>query len=537
MKTINIFISVIILSFTFVGCSDDFLDKKPIDKLDPADYMVSEANAVIALNGVYNCIRAMNAGREYYIDYPCMTDEMYNYSRYQHTQEFGQGSHSSNSYYALAKWRKNYQGIENANIVLTYLDSCYTAQSPVSEIKERIRGEAYFLRAFYYADLIDFYGDVPMYLEPNDLQSVRARDKKEIVLEQVLNDLDSAIVRLPVEYAAKDVGRATLGAALSLKGKTLLFNERYAEAATELKKVIDLKKSTGGDRYGIYPLYRELFLPQHENNEEIIFDIQYVPNRYAEGLTHDMYVYVVSWNSYCPLVNLAEAYYMTDGLPAEQSSMYDPAKPLLNRDPRLEYNIMIPRSKTGRKSSTGADAVFIPSVTGNLTSMKIRKFNDYTETVKNSSEHNIILIRFADVLLMYAEAAVMSGNYDDALVRDCIDRVRQRDAVKMPKVEDIEGVNLAPEKYMEIIMHERQVEFAFEGTRISDIRRWKIGDKVMTSAIGYDPNKGKLNPPVYEKVSVDTRVFNPNRDYLWPIPQSEIDTNPYINAQDQNPGY
>ena len=187
-------------------------------------------------------------------------------------------------------------------------------------------------------------------------------------------------------------------------------------------------------------------------------------------------------------------------------------------------------------TDNGRGTVFLPS-SSNHTGMKIRKWNDYTETEKNNSEHNIILIRFADVLLMRAEALVESGTFDEAEVRGLIDRVRQRPSVMMPKVEDVEGTNLDATALRAIIRHERRVEFAFEGTRISDIRRWRIGPEVMTDAYGYKYQDVRLNPPKYIPYKVDTRSFNPNRDYLWPIPQNEINTNPFINAPNQNPGY
>lgn len=169
--------------------------------------------------------------------------------------------------------------------------------------------------------------------------------------------------------------------------------------------------------------------------------------------------------------------------------------------------------------------------------MKIRKWNDYTESTKNNSEENIILIRYADVLLMRAEALVESGSYDESEVVSLINQIRQRPAVMMPTVEKVEGTNLTSEQLIDIIRHERRVEFAFEGTRISDIRRWRIGPETMVDAWGYKPTSAAKLPPVYEKYIVDRRSFNEKRDYLWPIPQNEINTNPYINAADQNPFY
>lgn len=535
-KYLNNICAVALSAFVLVSCSDDFLTREPFDTQTPENFFVSEDNALLAVNGIYSAAKSLNSAREYTIDYDCMADNMYNYSRYQNTQEIGQGSHSSASNYPLAKWTKNYTAISRANMVLAYLDQCYEHGSSSSNIKERLRGEAYFFRGFFYADLIDFFGDVPLITEPVDIHSNAPRTSREIVLKQIISDLDSAIVRLPVEYDELNIGRATKGAAMAAKGKALLYNHKYKEAAEVLKQVMELKKEDGTPRYDIFPKYRELFLPENENNCEVVFDIQYMKGKYTEGLSHQLFVFVEQWNSYCPLVQLVEAYYTINGKPIDDDPIYDPNNPFANRDPRLEQTIMAPYSESGRYNSDGTPKIFKPT-TSNYTGMKIRKWNDYSEREKNNSEHNIPLIRYADVLLMYAEAAVESGEYDEDEVYAAINAVRQRPTVMMPKVEDVEGKGLSPEKLIEVIRHERRVEFPFEGTRISDIRRWRIAEDVMTDAIGYDPLEAKKNPPVYKKVVVDRRTFNPERDYLWPIPQSEIDANPEIGPSNQNPNY
>lgn len=535
-KYLNNICAVALSAFVLVSCSDDFLTREPFDTQTPENFFVSEDNALLAVNGIYSAAKSLNSAREYTIDYDCMADNMYNYSRYQNTQEIGQGSHSSASNYPLAKWTKNYTAISRANMVLAYLDQCYEHGSSSSNIKERLRGEAYFFRGFFYADLIDFFGDVPLITEPVDIHSNAPRTSREIVLKQIISDLDSAIVRLPVEYDELNIGRATKGAAMAAKGKALLYNHKYKEAAEVLKQVMELKKEDGTPRYDIFPKYRELFLPENENNCEVVFDIQYMKGKYTEGLSHQLFVFVEQWNSYCPLVQLVEDYYTINGKPITEDPIYDPNNPFANRDPRLEQTIMAPYSESGRYNSDGTPKIFKPT-TSNYTGMKIRKWNDYSEREKNNSEHNIPLIRYADVLLMYAEAAVESGEYNEDEVYAAINAVRQRPTVMMPKVEDVEGKGLSPEKLIEVIRHERRVEFPFEGTRISDIRRWRIAEDVMTDAIGYDPLEAKKNPPVYKKVVVDRRTFNPERDYLWPIPQSEIDANPEIGPSNQNPNY
>lgn len=530
MKTLKYKIWIFCCSVLALTSCQDYLVREPLDQLDPKTFFTSQANAEIAVNGVYNAAIETVKGRQYAIDLDCMADNMYNYSRNQNTQEFGQGTQGSSSIYALNMWSRGYRGIARANVVLANLDRCYEVDVPAVNIKERLKSEALFLRAYFYSEIIDFWGDAPMYLEPVDLSGAKGRTPKADIVTQLLTDLQYAADHLPARYENSAVGRATSGAALALMGKIQLYNGMYAEAAVTLKKVIDLKDEAGAKRYNIYPMYREMFLPQHENNDEIIFDIQYIKGAYTQGLSHQMYTFVYEWNSYCPTLSLAEAYYTKKGLPIDKDPDFNPNDPFKNRDPRLEQSIMLPRSENGR------GGVFIPS-SANHTSMKIRKWNDYTETDKNNSEHNIILMRYADVLLMCAEALVEAGGYDESEVFGLIDQVRQRPAVMMPKMEDAEGTGLSKEQLIEAIRHERRVEFAFEGTRISDIRRWKIGPQVMVDAEGYDYNKAKLMPPVYVKYVVDRRSFNPNRDYLWPIPQNEINTNPFINAANQNPNY
>lgn len=526
----NIFLSLLCGAVAGFSSCGDFLERAPRHQSDVDTFFTTQANAVIAVNGIYNGILETVKGRQYTIDFDCMTDNMYNYTRNQGTQEFAQGTQGASSTYAKNFWQRGFRGISRANTLLANLDKCYETDRPVTDIRERLRAEALFLRAYFYSELVDFFGDVPYYDQTPSLDGCKPREKKEVIVARILADLEKAAPELPVRYEKNDVGRATRGAALALKGKIELYNGLYAESAASLQQVIDLKDDTGAPRYDIYPLYRELFIAAHENNDEIVFDIQYMKDAYNQGLTHQLYTFVYEWNSYCPTVSLAEAYYTDKGLPIDVDPEYDPKKPFEHRDPRLGYTIITPRSDNGR------GAQFIPAP-ANHTGMKIRKWNDYTESTKNSSEENIILIRFADVLLMRAEALVESGSYDETEVASLIDRVRQRPAVRMPRVAEVEGTGLSPERLIEIIRHERRVEFAFEGTRVSDIRRWRIGPEALVDAIGYKPASAAKLPPVYEPYVVDRRSFNEQRDYLWPIPQSEINANPHVNASDQNPGY
>ena len=131
MKTYHKITVMLGAALMLCSCAD-YLIREPQDALDPATFFSSQENAVIAVNGIYNAALEPVKGRTYAIDFDCMTDNMYNYSRYQHTQEIVQGSHSSASYYPFAKWDKNYTIISLANMLLAYIDQCYASEQSVN---------------------------------------------------------------------------------------------------------------------------------------------------------------------------------------------------------------------------------------------------------------------------------------------------------------------------------------------------------------------------------------------------------------------
>lgn len=534
MKTIRNIILLLLPVICVVACSKDFLDRDPLGQVTVENYYESEDDAISAVTGIYSNLLLLYNGREY-IDYETMTDNACNILNVQWGgYEFTTSSQTPKSEYALKKWEKNYRGITSANLLLENINKCF-ATNPESKRKPWLEGEAYFLRAHFYLDLINFYGDVPLLLTPQEFVGYRsARVAKNLVLDQIVKDLDSAIVRLPIEYSGSDYnGRATKGAALALKGKALLFHERFDDAVDPLRQVVYMKNELGANAYELFDNYQDLFLPDNKFNKEFIFAVQYAQGFYTQGLTHDLNLYLYDYNSFGPTLSLAEAYYTTNGLPISEDFTFDPANPFDNRDPRLNFTLVVPHSSYPHPTAT--NPTFQPS-SNQPTGMKIRKYVVYY-LPKNSSSHNIPLIRYADVLLMYAEAMVKAGGYPDSEIRRAIDMVRQRPSVMMPKVEDVEGVNLSEDQYMKIIMHERRVELTFEGHRVVDIRRWRIGEQVMTDAYGYSDTDAKKSPPVYTPKLAQRRNFNPVKDYLWPIPQTEIDANPDISPGNQNPGY
>jgi hypothetical protein len=363
------------------------------------------------------------------------------------------------------------------------------------------------------------YGNISDYSLP--------RSSADETLKFIVNDLDSAIVKLEQKPIANGKGRATKGAAIFLKSRILLFNGYYKEANRALNQL------TGLNEYQLMSNYADIFDPAHENNSEVIFDIQYVdPNR--ENTSYPFYTYIKDWTGgYIPTVSLAEQFYDLRGLPVdpERSSFANFFK---NRDKRMIATLVRPGDNYG-------DVVYQPKAANKSSynsCMKVKKylvFSDVTNAGKRS-QLNIIVFRYADAKLMQAEAIIeddslfnVQADYRKAIM--LIDEIRMRAGLPI-----VENVIASPsrEDLREILRHERRVELAFENSRLYDIRRWRIAEDVMnTDAMGYDPEQ--FEGGQYVPYAVETgRRFLP-RNYLWPIPQSEMDAN--IAITENNLGY
>ena len=508
------------------SCQKDFLNTQPIDFISP-DNFSSEKDVELAVNGIYKAL-VLDSRDPVFLDF--MTDNGFMDKAFSGEIEFWDQSQNPNSIIAESKWDNSYQGILRANTVIKYTPDVRMGE----ELKKQKIGEALFLRAYFYLYLTELYGDVPYRKEPEGLEKKDSpRVSKEIIVDDMLKDLDSAASWLKPTYTGVDIGRATSGAALALKARYLLYNEKWEDAAKACQDVIDLKV------HSLYSSYSGLFNINNENNPEVLFDIQFLKNQSGRGLSSSWYTYFYNWSSYMGLANLEREYYMTNGKHIEAAgSGYQVNKPWLNRDPRLAVNFTLPYTMDGYNAN-GTDKLYIPNAkkASNFSSLRIRKWVDYTDNGLNSvSGLNVILLRYADVLLMRAEALLKSGGDRDEVV-SLINQVRQRPTVMMPKVEDSEGTNLTDEQLENIIKHERRVEFAFEGTRIFDIKRWDLGADVITNALGYRPEKliTSQNSSTYELYAFRSRAFNTKKGYLWPIPTSEIQSNKAII--NNNPGY
>ena len=488
----------IVLTCLFYSCSEGFLDTISSDTYNEANWWKTETQAISSLNGCYAVLRNGQIGGTSNLSMENVSPNSYNMSG---EIALATGNHTpGNVSDFMNKWDVNYQGIGRVNTLLDNIDKILMDPA----LNERIKAEAYFLRALFYYNLVNYFSGVPLILESPNFENhgKLPRNTRQEVLSQVITDLDNAISVLPVSYTGSDIGRATKGAALALKTRVLLYESRWTEAAQSAKAVMDLKK------YELFPDYRGLFMLENEGNKEVIFDIQFKVPEYSNSFDNLLEVQM----NVAPTLDLVNSYLMSDGKSIGESPLYDPANPYENRDPRMHKTIVIPGYmfrgaivKSSKYFSTGYG---------------FKKYTTYKDDVAQptiiNSEINFILLRYADILLMYAEAQNEAAG-SDASVYEALHQIRLR--AGMPDVTP----DLSKEQMREVIRHERRIELASEGLYYDDIRRWRTAETVMNANVRN--SKGEV---------VQVRTFNAQRDYLWPIHEITKQENPNL---EQNPNY
>lgn len=512
------YIYITLTLFALTGCKESFLDVTPTDRFTQDNFWNTQEKAEAALNATYATLLNSNSfySARNFIYLDALTPNTYQYNADENI--ISRGLHNANTGTFNTTWNICYQGIGRANNLLANIDNV----SMDDATKKRYKAEAKFLRALFYFPLWNLYGGAPVitdappksFDDPNYItQATAPRNTANEVLSQILKDLDEAIANdvLPLTTTGAAKGRATRGAAQAFKARVLLYAGRWEEAAAAAKQVIDSKA------YSLFSSYRGLFYLENEGNSEVIFDVQYKLPEFA----HSLDVMLDQQLGNAPLPTLVNDYYATDGKPIATSALYNAAAPYENRDPRLQATVIIPG--TTFKGAKVTENQY-PSTGYGLKKYTIFKDNEKPANVPtaNNSELNLIVIRYADVLLMYAEAmneafGPEAGADKGLTVSAAVNLVRKR--VNMPDL----PVGLTKEQMRAEIRHERRIELAGEGLYYFDIRRWKIAEQV-------------LNTDVYniKGARIDSRAFNPNRDYLWPIPSIAIQNN---SALEPNPNY
>ena len=579
MKKIIIYLATMLLAaMTFTGCYD--LETYPGDKVNEGTFYKTGDHAHQGLMGIYGMLR-LNEAYGYQFCFDHLGDIAYGYNYYM----MFLATYTDRDGTIQAHWQTFYDGIHRVN---TFIRSVKGMRGIITDeqINEYV-AEAKFLRAMFYFSLTDLFGGVPYYDESTNVNEEfmnlkQPRSSLEEVRAHILEDLDEAIKYLPVEHAASEYGRATKGAAYALRGKVHLYDKEWQSAINDFEEIVYNKSNNYG--YALDDDYARVFkLYNGAKSPETVFSIQ---NKSGVGTEYGMQIqalmgcrgaYGSCWNNTVPSTQLVDMYEFKDGRPFNWDEIFpgynamtpEQRKELLSvemdgsgtivglreadtakilsaytcRDPRLMATVIVPYShymgNIGR--TTNVDLIFAldHNLAGNANGGTIqnnagwvsylyRKF--VTEGDQGGAISNRVhtpfafpLIRFADVLLMLSEAYNEAGQLDKAVTE--FNKVRAR--VGMP------GLNSGPawmvvsnkEQMAERIRKERAVEFAGEGLRFSDLRRW--GYEIAHKTLNNVDAVNIYGEPIY------THLFT-ERDMLWPIPGVERERNKELT---QNPGW
>lgn len=510
---------LILILFIFVRCSNDFLNLTSPNAISQEIFWQTEKDVKLALTGCYSVLQdnhmynSVSSGNSGYPGLDFATDNGYMTWNYKSGGAIGNGIHTASDNGINGMWNMSYAGIARSNYLL---DNISKVKELSEEDRNRYMAEAKFLRALHYNNLILLYRDVPFISTHLVLEEANvAKSSKSVILDFIVQDLKSSVEYLPLPKDLPDSewGRATRGAGYALLGHIFLNNHLYQEAAEYTKKVIDLKF------YELHPDYDQLFTSAHEQNNEIIFPVCYKRGLNGEGSGFGWFTGSRVPDNHHPLKNLADEFYMIDGKPITESSLYNPNLEMENRDPRFNVTLI-------SRGSMWHDKVVADGQLA-LTGYALRKWveeNTANRTLnQNDSDQDFYIFRLGHIILDRAEALVQAGGYDISEVINLVNMIRRR--VGMPLVEDVEGADLSKNELMEIIMHERRVETAFEGRRYFDLKRW---GKLKERAVDYyNINERGKNS------KLQIRLFEEPKHNVWPIPQSELDRNPMLEQHQE----
>ena len=566
-------------SLALLSACEDWLEIEPKDRFGDTTVWGSEENADMFLNDIYNQLPHLNnetQNLDQYSDNSYVGAEWMNARTTIYT-----GALSPTSWipgpWDMWKWgRQNnddakgqYERIRSCNLFITKV----TESDFSAEYKKERLAEVRFLRAWFYHYLWMAYGGVPIITEVLDnnvsTDIFYPRETAQKTFEFIDKELDEIKDDLPPRRSGSDLGRASKGAILTLKGWVELFHaselrnpgqdkKRWEAAAATLKDVIDLQV------YHLQPTILDLWTEATNNNDEVIFDFQMSKQNGGrrEGLFGPVFVKGVqsSWGNMQPTQELVDDYCMANGLPiTDPASGYNKNNPYKNREKRFYQSILydgsmwqgeeiITRVGVGSPNEIDTSSDSDVTNTGYYTRKTIDESVNGADNLQMSNGMaNYIFFRYADVLLMYAEASLEAGDKPTAI--EYLDMVRTR-GDNMPSIGDTYPQGITENQLREIIRRDRRIELAFEDKRWWDILRWKICDGengVMNKPIGGMKIEDTNGDGVWEYNyhEVGKRTFLP-RMYYQPIPQYVIDKNPVIREQNggedgwvngQNPGY
>lgn len=558
------YISLLLLgAISLSSCKKDFLEITPRDQLSAETVFSDQSGADLFLNGIYGSLPDEDA-------------QSYNYDAFENWSD-----NSVCSFHWAMSWvlgiAKSYNAASNnpglynhdypaipfmynhtfgrvrrCNLFLAEVEK-NASRFPEDWKKKRV-AEARFLRAFLYHKMWMAYGGVPIVTKVlNQTEQGGEIFQPRNTSEETFNFIQQELAAIANDLAVSnlkgtpDEGRAGKAAALALKGWVELYAHKYEEAAATNKQLID--ELGNGNPYDLFADYNGQFMEGNNNNKESIFSYQHDPG--SRSSYRNSYYgpkgNFNGWGAMQPTQNLVDDYAMANGLPiTDAASQYNPDKPYENREQRfyqsIIYDEVVFAGQTYRMK-TGEQFAKNPAAENNTGYFRRKGIDAGLIGNLGKDGANYNFIRYAEVLLNYAEASIEAGVTDNTVIQT-IDKIRTRSG--LPTLQNTYNRTLTQPELREIVRRERRVELAFENKRWWDLIRWKTAEVVLNQPkygveITQQGGVWKYNT----KSLVHTQQFL-QRNYLFPIFQGWIDANPEIRKQNggpdgwvngQNPGY
>lgn len=487
------------------------LDIENPNRVDESNFWKNETDAAQGLNAVYgNFYRNGSPGSRwtpFYMD--IRSDDGYSTSPWNELRSVGALNITQYSFEVnYDTWWHHWRGVYRANQVIANVPTIQMDDA----LKMRYVGEAKFLRAVYYYNLLTIWGSIPLILAPSNPADKPSQVPQEEVWAQIEQDLTEAAAALPLSYTGDEIGRATRGAAYAMLGRVHLQQKEYQQAATALAWLIS---GPGQSLYGLVPNYGDNFRHTTENNIESVFEIQFKMRPENGGDDG-------------PTSNVGTSRAPFFGPPGHGFNDANMRRWVVweflrenttggQRDPRLAVTALYDSTDPGGPNATIVyGATFASKNYDADISQRVwyRKYlDDYfriNEFEVFNSPINFRLIRFADVLLMYAEALNGQGLTTEAYAP--VDRVRERAGLQKLSVAR-PGLNQA--QFLTQLMHERITELTGESLRWNDLARWGYFDDATKLA------ELKARDPEFNNFVIGKSKY-------MPIPQVEIDINPNL---------
>lgn len=515
MKKIDKRIFFLVALVSFLSSCDFDLDKENPNSVIIENFYETKGDLVSAVNATYAVLQDRTLiTREWWWLHDLRSDDMATGGGQLETPRYQIliGANDAANYVAKNVWLGWYAVIHRANVVIEKAGDVTMSNEA---LRDRLVGEAKFLRAMAYFDLVSMWGGVPLYDEyVKDLNASNPKATVDEVYISIISNLQDAIAGLSLNYSGEDIGRATNGAARALLARVYMQRGDYESAKIQLKAIID------SGQYYLVDDYVDNFLEETEYNSESVFEVGYMDsNGLNNGLNHDglgrettlhnQDISPITWGNLIPSESLLEEFESTDVAgdtktdPRYKFSFYEVGDTIVSGPLKeSDFNVASSSIRGGTPKKVGWRKHTII----------------YKYAPKYYSGLNERVIRYAEVLLMMAECQNETGESENDVLTT-LNQLRDRVSVMMPHYPTTNYSTATKEDRFKAIVHEKRVELCGEEIRNRDILRWRQQGKL--DLIGGDP----------------ISYFQPNKYELLPIPQDEINNNPNISSSDQNSGY